>query len=82
MPCNFSELKSGGTIPMLSPKLKSGGRVPHSSTDRRPCLEQATIFLTLDLTNLQTRNLVTCSDETLIIYLSLNVNDETLTFTQ
>ena len=25
MPRNFSELKSGGTIPMLSPTLKSGG---------------------------------------------------------
>ena len=33
---NFSELKSGGTIPMLSPTLKSGGTrpppVPHRST--------------------------------------------------
>ena len=35
MPRHFSELKSGGTIPMLSPILKSGGTrppVPHRST--------------------------------------------------
>ena len=39
MPRNLSELKSGGTIPMLSPMLKSGGTrppVPHRST---PVLE-------------------------------------------
>ena len=28
MPRNFSELKNGGTIPMLSPTLKSGGTRP------------------------------------------------------
>ena len=28
MPRNFSELKGGGTIPMLSPTLKNGGTRP------------------------------------------------------
>ena len=37
MPRNFSELKSGGTIPMLSPHAeKWGERGPHRST---PVLE-------------------------------------------
>ena len=38
MPRNFSELKSGGEIPMLSPHPEKwgGGRVPPSPTDRRP----------------------------------------------
>ena len=44
MPRNFSELKSGGTIPMLSPTLKSGGTRPTSPTDRRPCIGVTSIF--------------------------------------
>ena len=42
MPGNLSELKSGGTIAMLSPTLKSGGTrppVPHRSTPVFPHIQ-------------------------------------------
>ena len=47
MPRNFSELKSGGTIPMLSPHPeKWGDASPPSPTDRRMCIrgKETTVF--------------------------------------
>ena len=45
MPRNFSELKSGGTIPMLSPLPEKWGDAspPPSPTDRRPSMYLARI---------------------------------------
>ena len=42
MPCNFSVMKSGGTIPMLSPHAEKWGCVPSSPTDRRPYVHTGT----------------------------------------